>query len=450
LAVSKIRAVIAVTLAHMLILPFFPRQHETMTEEEPLQVDSHMKKWKVPPSLSFVSGCVERYSFSNWQSGNDDSVYYNLNISSFFKTKLVMPTPPTSTLEHNIKPDLLNLTFFDQSTGADTLPLKEYLCGPKQVQAMMMMHKGKVVFEIFPGMNTNDMHMWMSAAKTSVGLLCVLLWEDGKLDFDKPIGTYVPELVRGTAWENIPVKHIMNMCSGLDIEENFENLVNPNSFISKFFTSAFEEGKGSFREILKTAKPLPGIKSGQVFQYSSTNTMLLVIMIEEITQIPYEQFFKQRVWSKIGAKYPFLIGLAPDHTPMGAGFNVTTPEDFLRYATIFTPMWNVVSKEKIVSDKALKCIQEMGNPACYKGSTERGYGFRWFGEYPEKNTAQWDHAFPDGAMFKHGNMGQGIYVDPKRDFCGVYFGLASNDENITGADKSPGFMRAAAKLLAGE
>jgi hypothetical protein len=53
-------------------------------------------------------------------------------------------------------------------------------------------------------------------------------------------------------------------------------------------------------------------------------------------------------------------------------------------------------------------------------------------------------------MFKHGNMGQGIYVDPKRDFCSVYFGLASNDENITGADKSPGFMRAAAKLLAGE
>ena len=28
-------------------------------------------------------------------------------------------------------------------------------------------------------------------------------------------------------------------------------------------------------------------------------------------------------------------------------------------------------------------------------------------------------------MFKHGNMGQGIYVDPARDFCGVYFGLAT-------------------------
>jgi len=109
-----------------------------------------------------------------------------------------------------------------------------------------------------------------------------------------------------------------------------------------------------------------------------------------------------------------------------------------------------VAKEPIVSDWALKCIEEMGNPAAYANSTERNYGGRWFGHFPEKNTAQWDHAFPDGAMFKHGNMGQGIYVDPKRDFCGVYFGLASNDEAITGADHSPGYMRAAAQLLAGE
>ncbi len=47
-------------------------------------------------------------------------------------------------------------------------------------------------------------------------------------------------------------------------------------------------------------------------------------------------------------------------------------------------------------------------------------------------------------------MGQGIYVDPARDFCGCYFGLATNDESISGADHSPGYLRAAAKLLAGE
>jgi hypothetical protein len=66
------------------------------------------------------------------------------------------------------------------------------------------------------------------------------------------------------------------------------------------------------------------------------------------------------------------------------------------------------------------------------------------------NTAQWDHAFADGALFKHGNMGHGIYVDPARDFCGIYFGLATNDEELAGIDHSPGYLRAAEQATAGE
>ncbi len=58
--------------------------------------------------------------------------------------------------------------------------------------------------------------------------------------------------------------------------------------------------------------------------------------------------------------------------------------------------------------------------------------------------------FCRGAMFKHGNMGQGIYADPARDFCGMYFGLATNDESVAGVDHSLGYLRAAAKALAGK
>ena len=47
-----------------------------------------MAKWKKPLSLEFVRGANARYSFSNWQSGSDDSVYYNLNLPAFFKSKV--------------------------------------------------------------------------------------------------------------------------------------------------------------------------------------------------------------------------------------------------------------------------------------------------------------------------------------------------------------------------
>ena len=105
-----------------------------------------MSRWKKSQPLDFVYGATERYNFVNWQTGNDDSVYYNLNIPSFFKTRVVMPPADTSVLERDLHPDLLNLTF-NNVDGTTNPTLKEYLGGPKQVQAMMMAHKGKVVFD---------------------------------------------------------------------------------------------------------------------------------------------------------------------------------------------------------------------------------------------------------------------------------------------------------------
>jgi len=422
-------------------------QYEGKPNFQPLEVNSPMAKWKKPQSVEFVRSANARFSFSNWQSGNDDSVYYNLNLPGFFKSKIVMPPDEFCVLKRAIRPDLLDVTF-KAHDGKTTPTLKQYLTGPKQVQAMLMAHKGKVVFETYPGMNPTDIHTWMSTGKTTAGLLPVMLWEDGKLDFDKPITTYVPFL-KGSAWDGVTVKNAMNMASGLDIEETFSNLVNPDTWIARFFTQIFE-GKGDeWQQMLKEAKPIAGERPGDLFRYSSAITEILILVVENITGMPWQEYWGQRVWSKIGPRNPFIVCLTPDLVPLGAGLVNSMAEDMLRYALLYTPSWRVVAKEQVISDKVLKCIQTLGDPRAYPKSEEAEMGTKWFGETPERNTAQWDHAFPDGAMFKHGNMGQGIYVDPARDFCGMYFGLASNIESVSGIDHSPGYLRAAAKVLAG-
>jgi hypothetical protein len=89
-----------------------------------------------------------------------------------------------------------------------------------------------------------------------------------------------------------------------------------------------------------------------------------------------------------------------------------------------------------------------GNSAAYKkGSTFHDHR-QYFGEDPDHNSFQFDDVYADGAMFKHGNLGQGIYVDPGRDVVGVYF---STNGYIPpyGEDKMAGFIRRAAKMLAG-
>ena len=90
-------------------------------------------------------------------------------------------------------------------------------------------------------------------------------------------------------------------------------------------------------------------------------------------------------------------------------------------------------------------FHETAKNEAYKDTEEQRMGTQWYGVAPPKNGIQWDNVFDDGAMFKHGNNGQGIYVDPKRDFCAIGFGVAAN---TSGTDYAPGFMRTAAKLLA--
>jgi hypothetical protein len=143
-----------------------------------LNLESRMSKWKQAQPLDFVNKATQNYNFPNWQTGNDESVYYNLNIASFFKTRIVMPPAVTSILERDLQPELLDISF-NNVDGSTNPTLEEYLKGPKQVQAMMMAHKGKVVFETYPGMNPSDLHVWMSASKTTASLMLTLLWEEG-------------------------------------------------------------------------------------------------------------------------------------------------------------------------------------------------------------------------------------------------------------------------------
>jgi hypothetical protein len=141
--------------------------------------------------------------------------------------------------------------------------------------------------------------------------------------------------------------------------------------------------------------------------------------------------------------------LTPDGTAVAHGLVATTLRDFARFAMLFTPSWHHSADEQVVSPAVLKRIQTAGNSAAYKKSGTFHDHRQYFGEDPDHNSFQFDDVFADGAMFKHGNLGQGIYVDPGRDVVGVYF---STNGYIApyGEDKMAGFIRRAAKMLAGD
>jgi len=201
--------------------------------------------------------------------------------------------------------------------------------------------------------------------------------------------------------------------------------------------------------VLRESKALPGEAPGTVTRYSTLTTKVLTDVIEGATGLSFTEVFGDRVWSKIGARQDFMVGLGSDGVASAYGLNYTMLEDLARYALIFTSSCTVVSDSEVVSPEVLKAMQSSGShDAFMKGDWPQSAWVKasFVKGMPTASSRPWDIVWDDGAMFKHGNLFQGIYVDPKREVVGVYYSTSpiSGDPDIL-----PGYIRQAAKNLAG-
>ncbi|MDH4007915.1 MAG: beta-lactamase family protein [Desulfuromonadales bacterium] len=413
-----------------------------------------VKVAKEPFDKEFVDEARENFSNFHMQMGGDHALYYNSHLTELIPAALASASGPVSVLERKPTPGLGSLTY-TLGDGTDSQPLDDYVdADDTRLQGIMILHKGRVVYEVYPGISPEELHIWASVSKTAVGTLLTMLEAEGVVDTAKPITEYVPDL-KGTAWDKVSVINAMNMQAGLDIAETEEASMNPRSVFQRVLASDFgvpnADGKQErTMDVLAEAVPLKGEEPGMASRYSSVITRTLVDVIEDATNRTFTSLFEERIWSKIGARSPAAINLTPEGAAIAYGLINSRLDDLARYALVFTPSWNVVSGEQVISPEVLEMMQTSGSREAYEKGDFPGHS--WVKSsfaiegMPIFNSRQWDAVWADGAMFKHGNLFQGIYVDPKRDVVGVYFSTSP----ITNVDVAPGYLREAAKLLAGE
>lgn len=408
---------------------------------------------KKPFPFDFAKAAQSSFDNFHYQLGGDHALYYNKNLSELLPTAYSAPHPDFLPLERGIDASIGDAVRFTPAEGE--MSLSEYIVHPNhRVQGVLMIHQGKVVYEEYPGMNPMDRHVWMSPGKATVGLVMGMMAEEGKIDLSKQVIDYVPELA-GTNWDGIPMIDAANMATGLALEETLESIIDPTSIIVRFFSAEFgaenpDTGEvDNWLEVLGGAEKIEGEEPGEVFRYSSAVTEVFVLAAEKIDNMTWSELFQQRVWGKVGARQDFQHHLMPDGTAVSHGLISTTLEDFGRFGMVFTPSWDKTAHEEIVSASLLERLQTSGNVEAFQAGAKFEGLKEDFGETPLMNSMQFDAVFEDGALWKHGNLGQGIYIDPARDFVGVYF---SSNGYIPpyGEDKMPGFLRRAAKYVAGE
>jgi CubicO group peptidase (beta-lactamase class C family) len=408
---------------------------------------------KAPFSLEFAQDAQQRFENFHYQLGGDHALYYNLHLSEVLHTATSKPNMEYRPLKKNMNKKIGSAVKFTAKEGE--LSLDEYAEHPNhRVQGILMIHKGKIVYETYPGMNPMDVHAWMSPGKSTVGLVIAQLEAEGKIDMNKEVVHYLPEF-KGSNWDGIKMIDAANMATALQLEETMEAIIDPESVIVKFFSAEFGAPNpatgqvDNWLEILKGAEEIKGENPGERFRYSSAVTQVFIVIAERIENKTWAKLFQDRVWGKMTARLPMQHHLTPDGTSVAHGLLSTTLEDFGRFGMLFTPSWDKAAVEPVVSAKVLKRLQTAGSRDAFVAGAKYQGLIDDFGEEPWMNSYQFDAVFEDGALWKHGNIGQGIYIDPKRDFVGVYF---STNGYIPpyGEDKMPGFLRRSAKYVAGE
>ena len=147
-----------------------------------------------------------------------------------------------------------------------------------------------------------------SNTKTMTGTVILQLVDEGKLALDDPVTDFVPEVPNG---DNITIAQLLDMRSGL---HSYSELIPFNRILDE------DPGKVWQPEEL-VAMGLaeePYFPPGDGYHYSNTNTVLLGMIIEQITGNSASDEFRSRIFEPLGLEETLLPALddpsIPNHT----------------------------------------------------------------------------------------------------------------------------------------
>ena len=371
----------------------------------------------------------QRHASLEMVEGGEKALYMYLNMAQFFPHQVV----PRGGTVLDLKPvadDAVSRRVGEVRgrTSLGDLSLDEVLLDDAAgAQGFIVLHRGQIAFERYPGMRPQDSHVWWSTAKTLAGTLAAILVMDGVLDPARPVEHYLPEFA-DSGWRGTPVQDIVDHCSGINAEElEVSSYMSEQSELSRLIVSERilepDDGRRLFTHneaLLSMTRKRP---AGERFEYSSANTNMLGLLIEQVTGRCYADVLSERIWSRIGAEGDGIIGLSPQGEAIAHGMFSSRLRDLARFGLLFTP-WGHRDRP-VVPAEVMDMIRNGGRPAPYLGSAKRADFCSWFGEAPVACSWQWDAVFGDGDLYKGGFHGQALYVSARRDVVVAFFSTSN-------------------------
>jgi D-alanyl-D-alanine carboxypeptidase len=164
-----------------------------------------------------------------------------------------------------------------------------------------------------------------SVSKAFVTTLLLRLAQEGRLSLDDPIARYVPGVPGG---ETITLRQLANMTSGLA-----DDFANPEFSIEYLTGETFTPER-----LVELGLALPTLfPPGTAWSYSNTNTVLLGMVIQQVTGEPLSRALRNRVFRPLGLRGTSLPSFRTLPKPYASGYTYQTLNERLGDATFNTP-----------------------------------------------------------------------------------------------------------------
>ena len=279
---------------------------------------------------------------------------------------------------------------------------------------MLIMHKGKVVYERYFGCLKEDgKHAAMSMTKSVTGLLAQILVTEGKLDETKLVRDIIPE-VGSSAFASATVREVMDMTTGVKYSENYAD---PNADIWVYSRAASPlpkpegySGPDGYWEYLQQVQPEG--RHGDEFHYKTINSDMLGWIITRVTGKSVTELASERLWKPMGAEQSAYQTVDGKGVPFAGGGLTAGLRDLGRLGQLMLNE-GVINGERLFPADVAERIQQGGDQSKFAGfpTIENGsYTSQW-----------WVFHNEHGAYAARGVHGQTIYVDPTAEMVLVRF-----------------------------
>ena len=349
-----------------------------------------------------------------WTVNGKDMLWNFKNLNKIFPTTTVYRKGQISPLQ--LKPDD-KISQLPIKTGSGEMGFKDFLDSDlSTAMGVLILHKGDIVFEHYPRMQEHEKPVYWSVTKVLVSSVVSILEDQKRIDINKPIDFYLPELSQSD-FKGILIKNILDMTTGINCSEEY---FDKNSCYYRYSQTV---GDGYWDET-SPSNPYEYIanldvgrytEQGKQFDYSGVNTFVLSWLVEKITGLQFQDAFSEMIWSKIGAARDAAIFAPRNGIPVTHGGFLSTQRDLARFGLLFTPSYHVVSKDRLISEQHVSYLLNQGRSELIRYDSSRKIPTEL-----KHNVYQWDMVYQNNDIYKGGWAGQGLIVNPVKDYVAVW------------------------------